>query len=242
MRLIPRCALNCYKITYCPLMTFLSKIHVDRYKHSIYTHISDPFLRSIVTRDPASSRFHACERFNRCSYATQTGSPSGTVSGVCRRVVYINPVTMGNAVWDTYMRSVKAKLSDGDVVTSLVSASFLSRLFRASCRRNATSPLLFRWSDTIPRTDSVESWSLFHATLICKNSNRLSPSFAHTASFRIRLYPLFTDLIGYVWTGCSSIVYPRRRIAGSGPRSLTLAVSRTTPLTSWVRTREIRHC
>ena len=45
------------------------QIHVDRYKHSIYHHVSDPFLGLITTLDPSSTRFHACERFHRCSFA-----------------------------------------------------------------------------------------------------------------------------------------------------------------------------
>ena len=45
------------------LKCLLFQIHVDRYKYSVYTSLSDPFLRAIVTRDePQSTRFHACER------------------------------------------------------------------------------------------------------------------------------------------------------------------------------------
>jgi hypothetical protein len=38
-----------------------------------------------------------------------------------KHVVYINPVNMGSAVWETYIRSVKQSLSDGDAVKCLVS-------------------------------------------------------------------------------------------------------------------------
>ena len=54
--------LNFTDVFTCP------QIHVDRYKHAVYTHISDPFLRVLVTRDSTSTRFHACERFERCSF------------------------------------------------------------------------------------------------------------------------------------------------------------------------------
>jgi hypothetical protein len=54
----------CLHYTLCCVL----QIHVDRYKHAVYTHISDPFLRALVTRDATSTRFHACERFERCSF------------------------------------------------------------------------------------------------------------------------------------------------------------------------------
>src|SRR6266446_4135702 len=61
------------------------QIHVDRYKHSIYSHLTDLFLRSLTTLDHSKSRFHACERFNRCP------NDSGD------DVVYINLVTIGKS-------------------------------------------------------------------------------------------------------------------------------------------------
>src|SRR5882672_3917700 len=36
----------------------LSQIHVDRYKHVIYSGISHPSLSSLLTREAASTRFH----------------------------------------------------------------------------------------------------------------------------------------------------------------------------------------
>ncbi|KAF8810458.1 hypothetical protein BYT27DRAFT_7186533 [Phlegmacium glaucopus] len=76
----------------------VSWIWID--KHSIYHHISDPFLGLITTRDPSSTRFHACKRFLRCSFVavdndTNSAYPNST-SHMGRRVVYINPVTMGS--------------------------------------------------------------------------------------------------------------------------------------------------
>ncbi|KAH7904819.1 beta-lactamase-like protein, partial [Hygrophoropsis aurantiaca] len=104
---------------------FESKIHVDRYKYGIYTRLSDPLLRSIVTRDEGSTRFHACERFARCAWVDvnlpgleqfagkgkDNAHPSLSKKG--KHVVYINPGKMGSAQWGAYMRDVKAKMRFG---------------------------------------------------------------------------------------------------------------------------------
>jgi hypothetical protein len=104
------------------------QIHVDRYKYSIYKHISDPLLRALVTRDPSSTCFHACERFCRCEYvAVENGTRKdkhGKYSSVNkdgRMVVYINPVTMDKERWNSYLVDTKAGLGKGEVVTNLVS-------------------------------------------------------------------------------------------------------------------------
>ncbi|CCL98525.1 uncharacterized protein FIBRA_00524 [Fibroporia radiculosa] len=110
---------------------FHSKIHLDRYKHSIYLHIEgDPFLQSIITRDAASTRFHACERFNRCEHVSADGqgvrapsvaanmTPSLSNNGT--HVVYVNPVTMGVAGWDLYLSEMTEKLKRREVVNHLL--------------------------------------------------------------------------------------------------------------------------
>ena len=98
----------------------------------MYNNISDPFLKRIITSDAASTRFHACERFNRCEHvsvdgngsraptAAATATPSVSVTG--KHVVYVNPVTMGAEEWQRYMKETGAKLQSGDVVNHLVSA------------------------------------------------------------------------------------------------------------------------
>ncbi|KAJ3932307.1 MAG: hypothetical protein NXY57DRAFT_1003474 [Lentinula lateritia] len=48
---------------------FNCRIHLDDYKHRIYSLISsDPLLQSLGTIDPDETRFHACERFARCHH------------------------------------------------------------------------------------------------------------------------------------------------------------------------------
>ena len=84
------------------------QIHVDRYKHTIYSHLADPFLRSVITLDPSETRFHACERFCRCPHA----------SGI--DVVYINPVTMARVKWDQYRALTESKLRAAQPVSVLV--------------------------------------------------------------------------------------------------------------------------
>ena len=99
------------------LISIPIQIHVDRYKHSIYSRLSDPFMRSIITDDPAATRYHACERFDRCEYAADP------VEGEkdARKVVYVNPVTMGAVKWAQYLAETEELLLQGKEVSCLVS-------------------------------------------------------------------------------------------------------------------------
>ena len=100
------------------------QIHVDRYKYSVYNHISDPFLRSILTQDPSCTRFHACERFHRCEYVTVNDntwqSQYNAANYLGKQVVYVNPVNMGSQSWDLYITDMKTRLSQGEEVNNLV--------------------------------------------------------------------------------------------------------------------------
>ncbi|KAH9053968.1 beta-lactamase-like protein, partial [Lactarius deliciosus] len=87
---------------------FQSRIHVDRYKHSVYSHLADPFLRTLVTLDASKTRFHACERFHRCPHASADD------------VVYINPVTIGKVKWEQYRLLTESKLRAAQPVTVLL--------------------------------------------------------------------------------------------------------------------------
>ncbi|KAI9066819.1 hypothetical protein FKP32DRAFT_1565004 [Trametes sanguinea] len=99
--------------------TFGSKVHVDRYKHGIYSHITgDPFLTSIITKDGSSTRFHACERFNRCEHVRVNGRESHTPAG--HHVVYVNPVNMGTAAWEAYVAQTREQLLRGEAVNNLL--------------------------------------------------------------------------------------------------------------------------
>lgn len=103
---------------------FQCQIHVDQYKYAVYTHISDPFLRMLVTRDATSTRFHACERFKRCSFVDvpsfdfKNDLAPRSIEG--RKVVYINPVTMGCAQWEGYCIDVRRRLAMGKDIDRLL--------------------------------------------------------------------------------------------------------------------------
>ncbi|KAF9442259.1 hypothetical protein P691DRAFT_779488 [Macrolepiota fuliginosa MF-IS2] len=102
---------------------FQSKIHVDRYKYNIYQNTSDPYMRLIVTRDPTITRFHACERFHRCDHVwvdNEDGTYDNAISRLGKRVVYVNPVTMGSMSWNLYMRDTKRQLVEGTTVNNLL--------------------------------------------------------------------------------------------------------------------------
>ncbi|KAG6374360.1 hypothetical protein JVT61DRAFT_4394 [Boletus reticuloceps] len=105
---------------------FHCKIHLDRYKYSIYSHGSDPFLRALGTRDAASTRFHACERFDRCSFVDVPPYNYGAKGAVAplskegKEVVYVNPVTMSCARWEDYQANIKHRVLRGEYVGSLL--------------------------------------------------------------------------------------------------------------------------
>lgn len=91
----------------------LLKIHVDRYKHEVYTRLSDQQLRENVTLDVKGTRFHACERFSRC----------GLVRYDDPGVVYINPVSMTATNWELYYIHTLTLLESGEMPSFLVSLS-----------------------------------------------------------------------------------------------------------------------
>ncbi|KAL0946208.1 hypothetical protein HGRIS_012467 [Hohenbuehelia grisea] len=105
---------------------FDCQIHVDRYKYSVYTRLSDPLLREIVTREETTTRFHACERFERCEQVDVEEIPFGgrryhnCISKTGNRVVYVNPVTMSSENWALYLADTKAKLVAGQEINHLL--------------------------------------------------------------------------------------------------------------------------
>ncbi|KAG7087564.1 hypothetical protein E1B28_013519 [Marasmius oreades] len=92
---------------------FGSKVHLDRYKHNIYGHLrNDPLLASIGTSDPESTRFHACERFDRCHVVSVQQGEASTRTKDNRRVVYVNPVSsMTPELWAKYQSDTRARLN-----------------------------------------------------------------------------------------------------------------------------------
>ncbi|KAH0826269.1 hypothetical protein J3R83DRAFT_5739 [Lanmaoa asiatica] len=105
---------------------FHCKVHLDRYKHSIYLHGSDPFLRALGTRDAASTRFHACERFDRCSFVDVPPYDYGAKGALAppskegKKVVYVNAVNMSCARWEDYQVGVRRRVLKGENVGSLL--------------------------------------------------------------------------------------------------------------------------
>ncbi|KAJ8693504.1 hypothetical protein PTI98_008491 [Pleurotus ostreatus] len=91
---------------------FRTQIHVDRYKHSIYSRLSDASLASIFTRELGATRFHACERFDRCSEVS--------VNGAKHQIVYINPVSMDKHSWEAYQVETRSRIESGERVDCLL--------------------------------------------------------------------------------------------------------------------------
>jgi len=67
----------------------------------------------------SSTRFHACERFDRCEEVERLG----------KSAVYVNPVPMGSEDWGRYLYTTREKLKYGEEVTSLVRCSTLYPMF-----------------------------------------------------------------------------------------------------------------
>ncbi|KJA22760.1 hypothetical protein HYPSUDRAFT_87152 [Hypholoma sublateritium FD-334 SS-4] len=141
--------LNCWTWGYEDVLkdvatAFQSKIHVDRYKHSIYQSSSDTFLAHITTLDSASTRFHACERFNRCPFVAVEDDPghTNTTSSKGKRVVYVNPVNMDSDKWGEYLETTKARLQSGEKINNLVKCSrFPSNLLSLNANFSQLVPL-----------------------------------------------------------------------------------------------------
>jgi len=131
-------------------------------------------LRSLITLDASKTRFHACERFNRCPQARKNA------------VVYINPVTMSKSKWDQYLALTESKLRGAQPLTVLVRSLFpyfrsSSRLRTSSCRvagaifASLTSSGTSRFRFSVPpsarraqQPKSVASWprwALYPASL-----------------------------------------------------------------------------
>jgi DNA cross-link repair 1C protein len=89
-------------------------------------------MQTIITLSPLETRFHACERFQRCAGAAEDStSPHVRENAHAtpemqedrkhdRKIVYVNPVTIGRKKWAQYMEDTKRKINSGESVTCLV--------------------------------------------------------------------------------------------------------------------------
>jgi DNA cross-link repair 1C protein len=86
-------------------------------------------MHSILTRDATSTRFHACERFDRCddvntdqkkAYGNADEISYGAISKTGKNVIYVNPVRMSVQRWDSYIRETKELLNRGESMNVLV--------------------------------------------------------------------------------------------------------------------------
>ncbi|THV06456.1 hypothetical protein K435DRAFT_743497 [Dendrothele bispora CBS 962.96] len=92
---------------------FKCRIHLDSYKYDVFKQLKgDPLLSSLGTQDETESRFHSCERFERCS----------RVAVDDLEVVYINPVSsMTPQGWEAYLEATEKRIRDDPKrVTSLL--------------------------------------------------------------------------------------------------------------------------
>ncbi|KAG8882837.1 hypothetical protein FRB97_007661 [Tulasnella sp. 331] len=84
--------------------SFGTKVHVDRYKYKLYSSLSEPIYKEILTTDPHATRFHACERFNRCD-EVPFDAPD---------VVYVSPQDMPLTHWQKYQSDTMQALAHGN--------------------------------------------------------------------------------------------------------------------------------
>jgi hypothetical protein len=95
-----------------------------------------------------------------------------------RMVVYINPVTIGEERWDSYLVDMKAKLGNMEIVTNLVSCHLLF------------VPLFFKLNSL------CSSSFLFCAIHPFPNCKISSHYFGFRSWFRILSSPAYEDLTG----------------------------------------------
>ncbi|KAM6497507.1 Beta-lactamase-like protein [Amanita muscaria] len=104
--------------------SFQCQIHVDWYKFSVYQRVSDSLIRSIVTLDEGSTRFHACERFHRCDYVAIDTEPNEydvlIKSKKGHRVVYVDPVPMAVESWNIYLEDTKKAIRTASEVVNIL--------------------------------------------------------------------------------------------------------------------------
>ena len=93
-------------------MCFLTlQIHVDRYKRSIYHAVkTDPFLLGCTTSDPLATRFHACERRNKCDGCRSFDQAGQRTWNTDKRIVHVNMVEVKSATWDIQQIAFREKL------------------------------------------------------------------------------------------------------------------------------------
>ncbi|KAF9038654.1 beta-lactamase-like protein [Panaeolus papilionaceus] len=101
---------------------FQQPIHVDRYKYGIYQKNSDPFLKAITTQEECSTRFHACERFDRCKQVAVNDDPFfiNDTSLTGKTVVYVNAVSMNSETWREYLKETNEEIANGVKIRSLL--------------------------------------------------------------------------------------------------------------------------
>ncbi|KAA1078929.1 hypothetical protein PGTUg99_004313 [Puccinia graminis f. sp. tritici] len=113
---------------------FKTSIHVDDYKYSIYK-LSDfrkqfPLLLARLTLDPDETRFHACERTDRCqkvldksrelqqSQSLDSGIKIGSTRSKEPLVVCVNPSEITTQKWNLYKAALDVKLATAARYTS----------------------------------------------------------------------------------------------------------------------------
>ncbi|KIO17493.1 hypothetical protein M407DRAFT_32834 [Tulasnella calospora MUT 4182] len=80
----------------------IAQIQVDRDKYVVYTSLPNPYIwKEIFTMDGAATRFHAYERFERCSEVDQN------------EVAYLSPKYMGLAAWSAHQQRLLEGMSCG---------------------------------------------------------------------------------------------------------------------------------
>jgi hypothetical protein len=86
-------------------------------------------MAAIITRDPSATRFHACERFDRCSAVPSVGVHAQTESASASRevevedgVVCVNPVSMSAAQASAYFTTTEAdiRMAEGKLPPTLL--------------------------------------------------------------------------------------------------------------------------
>ena len=126
---------------------FNTRVHVDRYKASIYSSLtSDRFLDDCTTEDHKATRFHACERKHKCPSCRLFNEEGQRIYNLDKRVVTVNAVEVKSAQYlmerETFLKALgRAATGEGHWPFNMVStAPFMTNISSALSLDTPLSP------------------------------------------------------------------------------------------------------
>jgi hypothetical protein len=119
-------------------------VHVDRYKRILYLAAeTDPFLGLCTTEDPTASRFHACDRYDKCGACRSWFG--GERVNKDKRIVHVNAIEVKTAAWAIEHQTFIENLSSAAKGEGPWPLNIVSRISTRLKVRTAHSPVTARY-------------------------------------------------------------------------------------------------